>query len=89
MTLPEFIEEPILVQARWLPDGDAQPAAFVWRGRTYAIMDWGRLWQEVADGITWSCYLVRTPNLETFELRLNRATGQWVLARVWRNERDT
>jgi hypothetical protein len=85
-SLPDFIDEPILVQAQLLPDGGAQPTAFLWREGTYHIADWGRHWQEEADGIAWSCYLVRTSNLETFELRLNRATGQWVLARVWRNE---
>ena len=86
MSLPEFIDEPILVQARLLPDGGAQPTAFIWRGHTYHIADWGRQWQEDAGGAIWSCYLVRTPNLKTFELRLNRAVGQWVLARVWRNK---
>jgi hypothetical protein len=83
MSLPEFIDEQILVEARFLPDGGMQPTAFIWRGRTYLIADWGRQWQEGAGGNTWSCYLVRTPNLETFELRLNRAAGQWVVARAW------
>jgi hypothetical protein len=86
MSLPEFIDEPILVQARLLPDGGAQPTAFIWRERTYLIADWGRQWQEDAGGAIWSYYLVRTSNLETFELRLNWAAGQWVLARVWRNK---
>ena len=85
MSLPEFIDEPILVEKRFLPDGAMQPTAFIWRGCTYGIADWGRRWEEEVDGITWSCYLVRAPNLETFELRLDRATGQWLLARAWRN----
>ena len=85
MSLPEFIDEPILVQARLLPDGGAQPTAFIWREDTYRIADWGRQWQKDAGGVMWRCYLVRTPNLETYELRLNRAAGQWVLARAWRN----
>jgi len=86
MSLPEFIDEPILVQTRLLSDGEVRPTAFIWRGHTHLIADWGRRWQEDAGGITWSCYLVRTPNLETFELRLNRAAGQWVVARFWRNK---
>jgi hypothetical protein len=86
MSLPEFIDEPILVQAELLSDGDAQPTAFIWRGHTYAIADWGRQWQEDAGGTIWNCYLVRSLNLETFELRLNRATGKWALARVWLNK---
>ena len=48
MSLPEFIDEPILVQARLLPDGGAQPTAFIWRENTYLIADWGRQWQEDA-----------------------------------------
>jgi hypothetical protein len=84
-SLPEFIDEPLLVQARFLFDEAVQPTAFIWRGRNYAVTDWGRQWQEEASGITWSCYLVRTANLETFELRLDQATGRWVLARAWRN----
>ena len=59
MSLPEFIDEPILVQARLLPDGAMQPTAFVWRGRTYLIADCGRQWQEDAGGITWNCYTER------------------------------
>jgi hypothetical protein len=90
MSLPEFIDEPILVQARLSPDGSAQPTAFIWRERMHLIADWGRQWQEDVDGAIWSCYLVRTPNLESFELRLNRSSGQWVLTRTWRNVmRDT
>jgi hypothetical protein len=88
MSLPEFIDEQILVEARFLPDGGVQPTAFIWRERTYLIADWGRQWQEEVGGVVWRCYLVRTPNLETYELRLNRAAGQWVVARVWQNERD-
>jgi hypothetical protein len=83
MSLPEFIDEPILVQTRLLPNGDAQPTACIWRGHTYTIADWGRQWQEDAGGAIWSCYLARSPSLGTFELRLNRATGEWALARVW------
>lgn len=83
MTQPDFITEPILVQARFLADGQTQPTAFVWHGRQYTITDWGRQWDEAADGVTWRCYLVRTAARETFEIRLNRATGAWQLNRAW------
>ena len=83
MTVPEFIDEPILVQARFLPDGRIQPTAFVWRRRTRYIADIGRQWQEEASGVTWHCYLARTPTRETFELRLDRGGGRWVLAKAW------
>jgi hypothetical protein len=83
MSLPEFIVEPILVQARFLPDGAVQPTAFIWRERTRYIADAGRQWQEEADGVTWRCYLVRTPASETFELRYAMTEGRWVLWRAW------
>jgi hypothetical protein len=83
MSLPEFVDEPILVQARFLPDGRVQPTAFIWRGRTRYIADLGRQWEEEKDGITWRCYLARTPTSETFELRLDVTGGRWRLARAW------
>ncbi len=83
MALPEFVDEPIFVQARFLPDGRIEPTAFIWRDRTRYIADWGRQWPEEVDGQVWQCYLVRTPNQETFELRLNRPAGQWILHRLW------
>ncbi len=86
MSLPAFINEPVLVQARFLPDGRVQPTAFIWRDRTRYIADWGRQWDEVADGATWRCLLVRTPTQETFELRCALAEGRWVLARAWLRE---
>lgn len=86
MSLPTFVNEPILVQARFLPDGRVQPTAFIWRERTRYIADWGRQWDETIDGVTWHCYLVRTPVQETFELRSVLAEGRWVLARAWLHE---
>lgn len=83
MSVPEFINEPILVQARFLADGGVQPTAFIWRNRTRYIADLGRQWDETASGATWRCYLVRTPTQETFELRYSPAEGRWVLARAW------
>ncbi len=83
MSLPEFINEPILVQARFLPEGRVQPTAFIWRERTRYIADWGREWREEAGGVAWRCYLVRTPSLQTFELRFAPAEGRWVAWRMW------
>lgn len=83
MTLPEFVGEPVFVQARFLPDGRIHPTAFIWRGRTRYIADIGRQWQEEAEGTTWHCYLVSTPTAEAFELRLAPSEGRWILARAW------
>jgi len=83
MTLPEFINEPILVQASFLPDGRVLPTAFIWRERTRYLTDHGREWEEQADGITWRCYLVHTPPGDTFELRYAPAEGRWVVWKAW------
>ncbi len=89
MSLPQFIDEPVLVQVRLLPDGAVQPVAFVWRDRTRPIIDLGRQWDEMRDGIQWRCYLARTEDRKTFELRFASATGRWLLHRAWlREKRD-
>lgn len=83
MTLPEFVGEPILVQARFLPEGAVQPLAFIWRHRTRYLTAVGREWEEESEGTQWRCYLVQTPTAETFELRLDTAAMRWILARAW------
>ena len=83
MSVPEFINEPILVQARFLMDGRVLPTAFIWRERTRYIADHGRQWEETVDDTIWRCYLTRTPTGETFELRYAPAEGRWVVYRMW------
>ena len=82
-TAPEFVNEPVLVQARFMPDGRVLPTAFIWRQRTRYVADVGRQWQEEVDGQTWRHYLVRTPTMETFELCYAVAEARWLLARAW------
>jgi hypothetical protein len=79
----EFINQPVLVEMRFLPDGQVQPRAFRWRNQVHPIVDVGRQWQEQADETTWHCYLVRTVDGSTFELRLDEAGARWLLARAW------
>ena len=83
MSLPESVGEPILVQARFLPEGGVQPTAFIWRNRTRYVAALGREWEEEVEGTLWRCYMVQTPNAETFELRLDPAGMRWMLARAW------
>lgn len=83
MSLPEFVGEPILVQARFLPKGGVQPAAFIWRNRTRYIAALGREWEDEVEETLWRCYMVQTPNGEAFELRLDLAGMRWILARAW------
>jgi hypothetical protein len=86
MSTPETVNLPVLVEARFLPDGRVQPTAFKWRGQTRRVVDQGREWDETLEGMTWHCYLVQTAQRETFELRLDEGGARWVLARAWLNE---
>jgi PncC family amidohydrolase len=79
----EFVNEPISVQARFLPDGQMQPIAFTWRERTRYIADIGRQWQDEIDGTVWRSYLVRSSKAEVFELRFDPIRNRWMLARAW------
>jgi hypothetical protein len=72
-----------MVQARFLPDGQIQPTAFIWQGRTRYIVDVGRQWQEDAGGASWRCFLVQSPSQETFELRFDPTASRWLLERAW------
>ena len=86
MPTPEILNQPVLVEARFLPDGRVEPTAFKWRGRTRRVIDHGREWTETLEGTTWHCYLVRTAQGDAFELRLDEEEARWVLARAWLNE---
>ncbi len=79
----EFIDKAVLVDARLLDDGQAQPKAFRWRGQGWHITEIGRQWPENDEGVAWECYLVRTSDGSAFELRLNPETASWRLARAW------
>jgi hypothetical protein len=86
VTTPTYVHEPVLVQARFQPDGRMQPTAFIWQNRTRYISDLGRQWQETSEGATWHCFLVQTPSLETFELRYDPSSGRWLLERAWQHD---
>jgi hypothetical protein len=83
MALPQFINQPVMVQARIRADDTFEPTAFLWHGRGVSIADWGREWQEQAEGAMWHCYLVRDARGETFELRYAASEGRWLLGRAW------
>jgi hypothetical protein len=79
----EFINEPVTVEAKVRPSQAMRPMAFVWRGRRYAIVSWGRENTEAQDGHTVHCHLVRTASSETWELCQDTTTAQWTLTRHW------
>jgi hypothetical protein len=82
-----FRDDPVGVETQRRPDGTVRPLAFVWRGRLYRIVSWGR---ESAAGQgegACHCYLVQTANLETWELCRDTETAQWTLRRHWARNR--
>jgi hypothetical protein len=79
----EFINEPVAVEAKLRPGQAMRPMAFVWRGRRYAIISWGRESTNALDGHKVHCHLVRTTRSETWELCQDTKTALWTLTRHW------
>ena len=79
----EFINEPVSVEVQRHPDGTVRPLGFVWRGRLYRIVTWGRERTEERTEGSERCYLVQTAGLETWELCHAAETAQWTLTRHW------
>ena len=82
-TMLDFVREPVSVEVRIRPDGTGLPLAFVWQGRRYEIVSWGRESSETQEGRDVRCYLVQTAGPQTWELCLDLEMGQWILNRRW------
>ncbi|MDH7485055.1 MAG: hypothetical protein QHJ81_02130 [Anaerolineae bacterium] len=83
MTAWQFVDEPIVVQARFDAQGQVRPVAFVWRSRTRYITEWGRQWvEETGADAPRRCFLVQTASGDTFELQLELKTLRWWLHRA-------
>jgi hypothetical protein len=72
-------DEPVAVEAHFLPDGKLRPAAFVWRGRRWTVRGTGRQWTD-SDG---RHVLVETSDASRFELCLSADGSAWRLRRAW------
>ncbi|MCD6291509.1 MAG: hypothetical protein J7M34_13480 [Anaerolineae bacterium] len=82
MSEERWIDEPVMVQARFLPDGQIIPTAFIWEGHTRYIMSVGRQW--VGDEHpSMRHFLVQTAASDTFELALDTEKLCWRLTRAW------
>jgi hypothetical protein len=85
----EFVNEVVSVEAQLRSDGTPRPQAFVWRGRRFQIVSWGREGATTRDGIACRYHLVQTPGPESWELCQDTETGGWTLARRWPRRRRT
>ncbi len=83
MHVEVVVEEPVQVLTRLLPSGQLVPTSFVWRERTRYVMDVGRQWEERVEGRPVRCYLVRTVDLDTYELCWDPAADTWTIRRAW------
>ena len=83
----EFVNEAVNVETQLRPDGTARPQAFVWRGRRFQIVSWGREGTTTRDGSACRYHLVQTAGLESWELCQDMETGGWTLARRWPRRR--
>jgi PncC family amidohydrolase len=79
----EFVNEAVSVETQLRRDGTPSPQAFVWRGRRFEIVSWGREGTTTRDGSACHYYLVQTPDRESWELCQDTETGGWMLARRW------
>lgn len=82
----EFVDETVMVQARFMPGDRVQPTAFIWRGRTRYLVGLGRQWVEDAPGGAWHCFLAETVAGDIVELRWHGGSQAWRLWRAWWRE---
>lgn len=78
-----LVDEPIDVLVRVFPDGGVQPTSFLWRNKTYYVSDVGRQWEERVSGKSLRCYLIKTVEENTYEVRWDPAAAAWSIHRAW------
>jgi hypothetical protein len=83
MPLPDFIKEPISVDLRISPNGQALPSSFTWRGRKVVVSDIGRTWREESEGGSRTNWLVLSLQGVVYELQHDPVLGTWMLLRAW------
>jgi hypothetical protein len=78
-----FVNEAVDVLVRTSQNGEVRPTSFLWRGKTHYVNDLGRQWEERSSGKTLRCFLLRTVENNTFELRWEIGTTAWIVQRAW------
>ncbi len=67
--------EPVEVQARWDPQGNADPSRFTWQGREWRVESTGRRWKDE----TGEHVLCMTTGGQVFELIYHPLQERWFL----------
>jgi hypothetical protein len=83
MAAQVIVNEPVQVLVRMLPSGKIVPTSFVWRDRSRYVSDAGRQWEERVEGKSVRCFLVKTVDNDTYELRWDPAADTWSIHRAW------
>lgn len=83
MTVELMVDEPVRVLVRMLPNGKVVPTSFIWRDRTRYVGDLGREWEERVGGKSVRCFLIKSVENETYELRWDPAGDDWRIYRAW------
>lgn len=78
-----YVNEETDVLVRILSDGSIQPTSFLWRDKTRYVSDVGRQWEERMEGRSLRCFLIRTVDNTSYELRWDPANDSWSVYRAW------
>jgi hypothetical protein len=78
-----LVNEPVDPLLRVMPNGDVRPTSFLWRNKTRYVNDIGRQWEERVGGKSLRCYLIKTVDDNTFELRWELSSNEWTVHRAW------
>ena len=83
MSRQAAVNETVEVTARLLASGKIVLKSFDWQGRTHYVTAQGRQWDERTEDKRLRCFLVQTPDQNSYELRWDPAEDEWNLHRAW------
>jgi hypothetical protein len=78
-----LVNEPVDALVRMMPNGEVRPTSFLWRNKTRYVSDLGRQWEERVGGQSLRCFLLKTVDDETYELRWDPGANEWSIHRAW------
>jgi hypothetical protein len=78
-----LVNEVVEALVRVMPNGEIRPTSFLWRSKTHYVSDIGRQWEERVGGKALRCLLLQTVDGNTFELRWDPGTNEWLVHRAW------